>query len=87
MFYSEERYLLEEGKVGGGWRRTSFPSVYNLTRQLNLVGNLHKSYKDYKCYTEIKTILVKPMKYRLKFKKGNVQKPISRVFLNLGCLE
>ena len=59
MFYSEERYILEEGKVGGGWRRTSFPSVYNLTRQLKLVGNLHKSYKDYKCCTEIKTILVK----------------------------
>ena len=51
LFYSEERYILE-GKVGDGWRRTSFPSVYNLTRQLKLVGNVRKSYKDYKYATQ-----------------------------------
>lgn len=40
-------------------RRTSFPSLYNLTRQLKLVGNVHKSYKDYKSYIENRTILMK----------------------------
>lgn len=54
-FYSVERYLLKEGKE----RRTSFPSLYNLTRQLKLVGNVHKSYKDYKSYIESRTILMK----------------------------
>lgn len=40
-------------------RRTSFPSLYNLTTQLKLVGNVHKSYKDYKSYIESRTILMK----------------------------
>lgn len=40
----------------GGGRRTSFTSLYNLTRQLKLVGNLHKSHIDYKSYIESRTI-------------------------------
>lgn len=76
MLYSEERYLLKEGREEERekGRRTSFPSLYNLTRQLKLAGNLHKSYTDHKSYTESRTILKKLMKYRLKFKNGNEQK-------------
>lgn len=53
LLYSEERYLLKEGRQERArGRRTSFPNVYNLTRQLKLVGNLHKSSIGYKSSTE-----------------------------------
>lgn len=54
-FSFEERYFKKEKK---GWEGEGEPvlPVSNLTRKLNLVGNLHKSHKDYKIYIESTTI-------------------------------
>lgn len=69
LLYSEQRYLLKEGRkerVRG--KKTSFPSLYNLSRQLKLVGNLHKRSTGYKSSTEAQPYELEDfVKYRLRF--------------------